>query len=200
MLESLVRHSHNHASEHVEETTVRVVREACAALLAETLHDLVIQAEVEHGVHHTGHGNGRAGTHREKQRVLDIPELGTERLFNVRETFEDVLPHASGQLLVVVVVALAGFRGDGHSRRNRETDLAHLSEVGTLTAKEHLHALVSIGASLGEKVNVFLFRQSGSVNHFSLRGSCEVATGSCRRTGPAQLTHLEASLREGRLL
>eukprot|EP00959_Pyramimonas_sp_CCMP1952_P147140 3079610-Pyramimonas_sp.AAC.2 len=59
-----------------------------------------------------------------------------------------------GRIRTVVVVRLAGLGGDGHARGDGETDVAHLRKVGALAAEQHFHALVAIGALLGEHVHV----------------------------------------------
>ena len=46
---------------------------------------LVIQAQVQHRIHHARHGNPRAGTHRNQQRAVMITEAVTHRFFHQRQ-------------------------------------------------------------------------------------------------------------------
>ena len=62
---------------HLDEAAVAVVGEArVAGLGGEALDRHVVEAEVEHRVHHAGHGGPRAGTHRYQERVVRIAEDG----------------------------------------------------------------------------------------------------------------------------
>ena len=56
VLELLVRDSHDHVAEHVDETSVRVPHESGVAGPCDHAgHDLVVESQVEHSVHHAGH-------------------------------------------------------------------------------------------------------------------------------------------------
>ena len=58
------------AGVHGDEAPVRVEREALVAgLLGQPLDGVVVEAEVEDGVHHPGHGELGARAHRDEQRV-----------------------------------------------------------------------------------------------------------------------------------
>ena len=58
------------AGVHGDEAPVRVEREALVAgLLGQSLDGLVVEAQVEDGVHHPGHGELRPRAHRHEQRV-----------------------------------------------------------------------------------------------------------------------------------
>ena len=47
----------------------------------QTFNSLVVQTEVQDGVHHAGHGSASAGTNGHQQRVLWIAELLADDLF-----------------------------------------------------------------------------------------------------------------------
>jgi hypothetical protein len=69
-------------SEHRQEPAVAVVREAVApGAGGETPRAVVVETEVEHGVHHSGHGNPRARPNGNEQGVLRIAELRLQHPF-----------------------------------------------------------------------------------------------------------------------
>lgn len=70
----LVYSSSYHVAEHVEKPAIGVVGEAAAAALGEAGDDLVVEAEVEHGVHHAGHGDGGPGAHGQQQRPARVAQ------------------------------------------------------------------------------------------------------------------------------
>ena len=68
---------------HRDEAAVRVVGEArVAGERDQALHGLVVEAEVEDGVHHARHRGARAGAHRHQQRVGWITELAAEHFLD----------------------------------------------------------------------------------------------------------------------
>ena len=75
-LELAFRHVHHDVSEHHDEAPVAIEREGLlAAQPRETFGGLVVQAEVEDGVHHARHREFRAGTHGEQERVRRVAQL-----------------------------------------------------------------------------------------------------------------------------
>ena len=62
----------------------------------QTLNSLIVQAEVQDGVHHAGHGLTCAGTDGDQQRVLVVAEGLAGELLAALDVLEDV----SGDLVV----------------------------------------------------------------------------------------------------
>ena len=54
------------------DSPVAVVRKALSVLLSQADHDLVIQAQVEDGVHHAGHGDLAAAAAAAAAAVLEV--------------------------------------------------------------------------------------------------------------------------------
>ena len=74
-----------HFAEHLDEAAVAVIGEALvAALLREACSGVVVQAQIENGVHHAGHGELRAGPDAQQQRVIRIAQLLAHLLFELR--------------------------------------------------------------------------------------------------------------------
>src|SRR3546814_11647731 len=91
LLEVMVVDFEHHVAEHLDEAAVAVVGEApVTGGLGEAFHRLVVEAEVEDGVHHARHRGARAGAHGHKEQALRIaarcrdPRLDThQRLFSL---------------------------------------------------------------------------------------------------------------------
>ena len=140
---------------HLHEAAVAVPGEALVArLLGERLHRLVVEADVEHGVHHARHrvaGTGAAG---EQQRVRRIAELGPHRLFDLLERLFDLGLEFGGYLLAVGVEVGADFGGDGEAGRDGQADVGHFGEVGPFAAEQVLHVGVAISLAVAEEIDV----------------------------------------------
>ena len=71
---------------HLDETSIAVIGETFVAALARQSDGrLVVETEVEHGVHHPGHRNPSPGPHRYQQRIVRVAEPGAQRALERRE-------------------------------------------------------------------------------------------------------------------
>ena len=139
-LEQALRDHHNNVCKHLHETAVAVVCEAgVAGLLCQTFHSLIVQAQVQDGIHHAGHGLTGTGTDRDQQGVGVVAKLLAGDLFQTLEMLEDVSSDIVIDLTAVCIVLGAGIRGDGEALGNRHTGSSHLCQTGTLAAQSILH-------------------------------------------------------------
>ena len=69
-----------------------------AADLDQRLGDLMVEADVEDGVHHARHRELGAGAARDEQRVGGITELLAGLLLDMGERLGHLVPHAVGNL------------------------------------------------------------------------------------------------------
>jgi hypothetical protein len=75
VLEPVVLDAHHDIAEHVDQTPVRVVGEpAVARLLGEALDGLVVETQVQDGVHHARHRDRRARADGDQERVFLVAE------------------------------------------------------------------------------------------------------------------------------
>ena len=127
------------ASVHRDESAIGVVGEALVTRdLGETLHALIVETEVEDRVHHARHGELRARTHADEQRILRITQLALHRLLEFGDLIRDLGVEALRPTRDHVITT--GVGGDGEPRRNRQLEHArHLGEVGSLAAEQILH-------------------------------------------------------------
>ena len=140
VLEHAVVDAQHHVGIHLDEAAVAVVGEPLVARLGGQAFDgLVVEAEVEDGVHHAGHGRARARAHRDQQRRGRVAERGADGLADVRQRGLDLLLETVGQLAAVGIVGRAHLGGDGEARRHRQAQARHLGQIGALAAQQLLH-------------------------------------------------------------
>ena len=72
-------HAHDHVAVHLDEAAVAIPGEAgIVAGLFQGDDGLVVEAEVEDGVHHARHGIARAGTDGDQEGLFDVAETFAE--------------------------------------------------------------------------------------------------------------------------
>ena len=157
VLAGTLLHADDDVAVHLDEAAVAVPGEAgVAGGLLERDDGLVVEAEVENGVHHARHRVAGAGAHGdEERRAVGGAELRAHDLLHVG----DAGLHLGLEFLrvgfLVGVVVRADLGGDGEAGGHGQADAGHLGEVGALAAEQGLHAAVAIGFAVAPRVNVF---------------------------------------------
>ncbi len=147
----------HHVAVHLDEAAVAIVGEArVVAPGRQSLDGLVVQAQVEDGVHHAGHGELGAGADAHQQRVVDIAELLPHALFQRLEGAEHLIVDLGGNGVVVLEVNIADFRGNGEAGRHRQLGAAHFRETGAFAAEYVFHLSITVGGSVAERVYLLL--------------------------------------------
>ena len=163
LFEILLAHFHNHVGEHLDEAAIAVPRPAgIVGLGGDNVHHVLIQAQVQDGIHHAGHGSARAGAHGNQQRVLMIAELFARDLFHLADVFHDLGLDFVVNLPAVLVILGAGFGGDGEALGNGKADVGHFRQVGALAAQQLAHA----GVALGKQVHILLCHERYSFRNW----------------------------------
>ena len=127
-------------TEHLDEAAIGVISETLVARkLDQAQHRLVVDAQVEHSIHHTGHRELRAGTHRDQQRVILLAKALASLLLNDLQRRQGLLPHALWKLLARVIVGVAGLGGDGESGGHRQSGVGHLGHARALASQQIAH-------------------------------------------------------------
>ena len=145
LLEEVAGDVEHDLAEHLHEAPVRVVGEALVAgLLREPAHGVVVETEVEDGVHHPRHRERRTGADRDEERVGGRAELlahlRLERLAGRR----DLVHEPGGQRVAARHVGVARLGRDREAGRYGQTDDGHLGEVRALAAEQELLLLAPL--------------------------------------------------------
>ncbi len=151
----------HHVAEHLDEAAIGVVGEArVVGPPRQGFHRFIVQAEVEDGVHHAGHGELGAGAHRNQQRIFARAQLLPLQLLQTHQRLVHLAVNCRRQRAAHPIAA--GFRLDGEPRRNRQASVGHFGQPGALASKLILHFAVSLGFSPAEEVNVLYCAFTGS--------------------------------------
>jgi hypothetical protein len=82
------------------------------------------------------------------------PEFLAEVGFDLLHRRVDFWHGCVGEFLALFEVSRADFRGDREARGHRDTDFAHLGEVGPLTTEEFFHLAVAVRRAATKEINV----------------------------------------------
>ena len=144
LLKEALRNFHNYIREHLDESSVAVPCPArISGLFGHCLNNLLIQTQVQDGVHHTRHRCASSGTNGYKQRILDIAELLAGDLFHLAHVLSDLSKDLVIDLTAVLIVLGTSFCSNGKSLRNRKSQICHLSKVSAFTTEQLTHVFIA---------------------------------------------------------
>ena len=170
VLEHAMVDAQHHVGIHLDEAAVAVVGEArIAGLGDEALHRLIVETEIEDGIHHARHRGARARAHRHEQRRGHVAELRPDRRADLGERRFRVCLQAVGQCAAVGDVGGAHLGGDREARRHRQAEARHLRKIGALAAQQVLHVGGAIRPAGTEQIHALGRRvgpcRTGCVRH-----------------------------------
>ena len=146
VLEQVGIDAEHDVGEHLDESAVGVPREAVVARLGdEALDGLVVEAEVQDGVHHAGHGERGAGAHRDQKRIARVSEPLAHAALEVGLGRGDLVENPLGPHVAGTRVLDARLAGDSETRRHGQPDAGHLGKVRALAAQDVIHARRTFG-------------------------------------------------------
>src|SRR3954451_4993271 len=151
-IENMVKLFHvdaeSYFAEHLNESPVAVVGKArVASLICQSLGRLVVQAEIEDGVHHAGHGELGARSNAKQQRILHASQLLPHQVFQFGESLVDLVVDFFRYFVAVFKEEVTDLRRDSESTGDGHARLAHLCQASTLATKNVAHFAVAVGGS-----------------------------------------------------
>ena len=153
LLKILLAHFHDHVGIHLDKAAIAVPRPAgVARLLGDGVDHVFIEAQVEDGVHHAGHGGAGAGAHGHQKGILLVTELLAGDLFHLLDVLHDLALDLVVDPAAVFIILGAGLGADGKALRDGQADVGHLGQIGALAAQQLPH----LGVAFGEQVNVLV--------------------------------------------
>ena len=148
-LEPVMIDAKHDGAEHLDEAAVGIPGEAGVIGGERQARDGgVVQAEVQHRVHHAGHRHPRAGADGDQQRLFGVAEGEADGFFHQGQGGVDLRGQLAGVLAAIGVEGRAELGRDGEARRDRQANAGHFGQVGALPAQEIAHirpALIEAG-------------------------------------------------------
>eukprot|EP01036_Dinobryon_divergens_P058390 gene58390-77908_t len=90
-LEQAVVDPEHHVRIHLDEAAIAVPGEAgIARVVPECLDGVVVQAEIENGIHHAGHGGARTGADGEEKRMAGVAKGAAGGRLDALDTLENL--------------------------------------------------------------------------------------------------------------
>jgi hypothetical protein len=130
-------------AEHLDQPSIGVEREPLVTgLQCQSAHRLVVQSDVEDGLHHAPHREPCTRADRDQQRVVRLPQFLIHRRLEGTQVVIHLGPQLAG-LLTVGQIHRASLGGDGEARGYRQPHPRHLGQLRPLSAKEILQVLVA---------------------------------------------------------
>ena len=144
----------HHVRIHGDEAAIAVIGEAAiAGEFGERFDGLVVEAEIEHGVHHARHRGAAAGADRHQQRIFGIAERLAGQLADMIQRLLD-LRLQFRRIGFVVRVEIGADRGrNGEAGRHRQAEIGHFGEIGALAAEQIAQARFALGLAVAEGID-----------------------------------------------
>ncbi len=159
LLEALSVDAVDDLAEHLDETSVRVEREArVARRLRQSLDGDVVQAEVENRVHHPGHRDRGARPHRDEQRLRVVAESLPAALLERSDVLVHFRVEPFRDVSAACEVGATRLRRDGEAVGHGDAELRHLGEADPFPAEE----LTTAARVLAEIEDVAHLRQEST--------------------------------------
>ncbi|MNE10443.1 hypothetical protein D3C80_1031590 [compost metagenome] len=154
LFELIVADAQHHIGIHGDETTIAVEGEtAVAGQLGQTFDRFVVQAQVQHRVHHPRHRGPRARAHRDQQGVGGVAEGLADNALDGLQTGGGLCGQLGRIGLAVGIIMDAGFRRDREAGRHRKAERRHLGQVRALAAEKVLHRRIAVSRAAAEAVH-----------------------------------------------
>ena len=156
LLEMVVLDAEHDLPVHLQKAAVAVIGEALVAAVAGEPRDgLVVEPEIEDGVHHARHRGARARAHRHKERLRGIAEFGADRCLDIGERGGDLFLQI-GRIAVVMRVEIGADLGrDRKAGRHREAEIGHLGETRALAAEQIAQLAPPLGGAAAKTIDPF---------------------------------------------
>src|SRR5206468_9204202 len=107
-------------SKHLDESPVRIERKSLIArYLCKGLSGLIVETEIQDGVHHTRHGIRRPGSDRQEEGIVWIAELSSGDRFELSELSLQLVEQTVRDATTLGVVLFAGVSCDDQPWRYR---------------------------------------------------------------------------------
>ncbi len=153
VLERVMLEAQHDVRIHLDEAAIAVIGEAVAGPFAQPLRGLLVEAEIEDGIHHPRHRGAGAGADRDEQRIGRVAEALAGNRLDLFEGGVDIGFEPVGIGAAEIVECGADIGGDGEAGRHRQAEFGHFGEIGTLATEQVAQRGVAIGAPASEGIH-----------------------------------------------
>ena len=141
LLKIMVVHIQHHIGIHLDEPAVAVIGKArIAGAVRQRHHGFIIQAKIEHRVHHARHRGAGTRAHRHQQRIACIAKGASCQRADMRQGGLDLRLQLGGILTAMSIKGRTHFGSDGKTGGNRQAQIGHFRQIGTLATEQIFHA------------------------------------------------------------
>ena len=162
---------------HLDEAAVAVVGETVVAgAFRQGSNSLVVETEVEHGVHHARHRGPRTGANRNQKRIGLVGEGSTGQGGDMGQRFIDLAREFRRIGPVVGIIGGAEFGRQREAGGNRQAKVRHFGEVGSLAAEKVAHLTCTLGAAVAEPIHPFAHAETPSDKDWRTHGARQPVT------------------------
>ena len=148
---------HHDVGIHHDQTAISVIDKArVAGLLDHTGQRRRAKADVEDGIHHTGHRTAGTGAAAHQEGILGITEFLAHQGLGGFQRGSDFLLQAGGITATKGIILCTALGRDGESSRDRESQFAHFCQVGTLATEQFAHRAVTFSGLSAKTVHSLL--------------------------------------------
>ena len=159
-LEVMMADAEHDVGIHGDEAAVAVLGETpVAGLFRERIYRDVVEAEIEHGVHHAGHRGARARAHRNQQGIFGVAEFFPGDAADFLERGLDLRLQALRIGFAVLVEIGADVGGDGKAGRHRQAEVRHFGKPRAFAAEEVAHAGAGFRFAAAEGIDPLALRR-----------------------------------------
>jgi len=155
VLQHMLVHPHDDIGVHLHEAAVGVVGKTFVTAGGnDPLDRLVVEAEIEDGIHHSRHGGAGSGADRDQQGVDRVAESTSHQFFHCGKIAVNLVLQGRGVGFGVGVVVSADFGGKGETRRDRQADTGHFSQIRPLAAEKVFHCCIAFSSAVTEIIDI----------------------------------------------
>ncbi len=126
--------------------------------LAHGANTIRIEADIENGIHHSGHGLGGAGTDGNEKGIISFAESPAGQAFQARQVCSDFFFQARRPNLLRPGKEVAALGRNGEAGRNIELGPGHLRQAGALASHQMLEFIGPVGLTGAKEIDETLGR------------------------------------------
>ena len=165
-LEMFPAQAHHDVGEHGHEAAVGIVgKPLVVRQFRQADPRLLVEAQVEDGIHHPRHGDPRARADGDEERILRVAEVPASPSLDLLECLQRLLPHIRWEVAGLHILNTC-LGSDGETGGHGEPRAGHVGQTSPFAAEYDLH-LAQFGL-VAQRLGQFLAGRTSKVHPFLL--------------------------------